>query len=143
MLLENNILQEPIQGGKSHLPNPYPAHKIMIMKKSLHSIMIAKGWKTYADVGHALGFTRQYVAMIASGVPVSSEFIVRLALSLGTQLDNWYVHYQIAPRGYIAQNHPTWNEQKYKGQIPYDKISLMAELRKLDYPVEKQDNFNW
>lgn len=147
-LLENSIYRKQLQGGKEYLPNeeqagrkipsPYPAHKLVIKKKSLHSIMVAKGWKTYTQVASALGFTRQYVTMVANGVPVSSEFIIRMALCLGNQKYNWHVHYEIAPRGYINENHPTWNEQKYKGQIPYEKYSISADLRKDAYPVEKQ-----
>jgi hypothetical protein len=141
--MENDILQEPIQQGKSYLPSPFPAHKIVIKKKSLQSIMITKGWKTYNDVGTALNFTRQYVTMIANGTPVSSEFIVRLAMAIGNTTNNWFIHYDIVPRGYIHSNHPTWNQQKHDGQIPYEKYSLMADLRKRDYDVEKQEYFRW
>lgn len=141
--MENTILQKPLQDGKYNLPNPYPAHKIVIKKKSLHSIMLVKGWKTYTEVANALGFTRQYIGMLANGIPVSSEFIIRMALCLGNQKNNWHIHYEIAPRGFIQDNHPTWNFQKHDGQIPYNKISPSAEFRKREYSVEKQESWNW
>lgn len=141
--MTNNILQHPIQDGKSYLPNPYPAHKLIITKKSLKIIMQAKGWGTYTQVGEALGFTRQYIGMIANGIPVSSEFIVRLALALGNAKHNWYNHFQIVRRGMIHENHPTWNQQKQEGQIPYNRFSVSAELRNMDYAVEKCYKFPW
>jgi transcriptional regulator with XRE-family HTH domain len=135
--MTNSILQEPCQVGKSYLPSPYPAHKLVIKKKSLKSIMEVKGWSTYTQMAEALGFTRQYIAMIANGIPVSAEFITRMALALGNKKANWYVHYEIVPRALISENHPTWNKQKHDGQIPYNRFSISAEFRKNDYLVEK------
>lgn len=143
MELTNNILQEDCQRGKSYLPNPFPAHKLVIRKKSLKSIMTVKGWGTYTQVADALGFTRQYIAMIANGIPVSAEFITRMALALGSRKQNWYVHYEIVPRGFIAENHPTWNQQKTDGQIPYDRLSIMADQRSKDYSVEKKEHYEF
>lgn len=141
--MTNSILQEPIQDGKSYLPNPYPAHKLIIKKRSLKSIMQVKGWGTYTQVAEALGFTRQYVAMIANGIPVSAEFITRMALALGSKKQNWYVHYEIVPRALLHDNHPTWNQQKHDGQIPYNRFSIAAENRSIDYSVEKTYKFPW
>ena len=136
--MENTILQEPLQGVKQYLPSPYPAHKLIIKKKSLKAIMAVKGWSSYTAVANALGFTRQYIAMIANGVPVSAEFVCRMALALGSRKANWYIHYDIVPRGFVESNHPTWNMQKHDGQIPYEKFSVMEEVRKQDYSVEKK-----
>lgn len=141
--MTNNILQDACQVGKSYLPNPYPAHKLIIKKKSLKSIMQVKGWGTYTQVAEALGFTRQYIGMIANGMPVSAEFITRLALALGSKKQNWYVHYEIVPRGFISENHPTWNQQKHDGQIPYERFSLSSEKRSVDYSVEKKYEFGF
>lgn len=141
--MTNPILQERCQSGKSSLPSPYPAHKLVIKRKSLKSIMHAKGWTTYTQIANALGFTRQYIAMIANGIPVSAEFITRLALALDSKQQNWYVHYEIVPRGFIDQEHPTWNQQKNDGQIPYHRFSLMADHRSKEYSVEKCYKFPW
>lgn len=137
--MTNNIYQDNIQPGKSYLPNPYPAHKLVIKQRSLKSIMTVKGWTTYTQVAEALGFTRQYIAMIASGIPVSAEFITRMALALGNKSQNWHLHYEIVPRGYIHENHPTWNQQKHDGQIPYERYSINADTRKKDYSVEEKE----
>lgn len=137
--LTNNIYQKGIQPGKSYLPSPYPAHKLVLKRRSLKSIMTVKGWDTYTQVAEALGFTRQYIAMIANGIPVSAEFITRMALALGSKKQNWYVHYEIVPRGYIHDNHPTWNQQKHDGQIPYERYSVNSSLRKKDYTVEEKE----
>lgn len=134
----NDIYQKSCQHGKSQLPNPYPAHKMIIREKTLKNIMLVKGWGTYTDVGKALGFTRQYISMIAGGIGVSTEFIIRLAMCTGNIEGNWYIHFEIAPRGFIDDNHPTWNMQKHDGNIPYERFSSSAEFRSQDYSVEKK-----
>lgn len=139
----NSICQENIQRGKSYLPNPYPAHKLVIRKKSLKSIMAVKGWKSYSQMADALGFTRQYLAMIAGGIPISAEFVTRLAACMGDTKGNWHIHYEIAPRGRFHENHPVWNQQKHDGKIPYERLSLSGEFRNNEYYVEKKYKFDF
>lgn len=141
--MQNSHYQQCNQVAKSYLPNPFPVHKLVIRKNTLKMIMSVKGWKTYTEVASALGFTRQYIAMIANGIPVTSEFITRMALALGNNNGNWYSHYEIAPRGEFDINHPVWNQQKHDGIIPYTRYSSSAELRSKDYSVERRYDFGF
>lgn len=136
----NNILQNGCPAGKSYLPSPFPVYKLILRKGALKNIMIVKGWKTYTQVASSLGFTRQYISMLADAkISVSVEFMSRLALCLGNLRDNWHVHYELAPRGNFDDNHPVWNQEKYNGKVPYTDISPTADLRNKDYPVEKKE----
>lgn len=150
MQMLNNVYQKFIRNGKLNLPtgktylsSPFPVHRLVLKKDALRDIMRVKGWKTYADVGSALGFTRQYIAMLVNTkVSVSSEFISRMAVSLGNISENWHIYYEIIPWGVYDHNHPLWNKEKHDGKIPYEKYSIAAELRKKDYSVEKLDHFD-
>lgn len=120
------------------LPNPYLSYRLILKSGTLRNIMTMKGWRNYADVGRALGFTRQYIQMLdKTKLGVSSEFVVRLAQATGNT-DKWYLFYEIAPNGVIDPNHPTWNQQKHLGQQPYEQYSSSANLRKKDYEVEEK-----
>lgn len=97
----------------------------------------AKGWKTDADMARSLGLTRAYVSMLHHArVSVSSTVITRLAASLGNVEGNWWIYFEIVPRGEADRRHPYLNMEKHNGQIPYNQYSSSGELRKQDYMVE-------
>lgn len=131
------ILQKISKRSKSHLPNPNLEYRLIFKKGAVEIIKQAKGWKNDAEMARALGITRQYMSMLhKTRCSVSSTVITRLAILMGNIEKNWWIWFQVVPWGVSNLNHPTWNQEKYIGQIPYDKYSSSADLRKRDYPTE-------
>ncbi len=134
----NGILRKLTEKGKSYLPNPAPGLKLVFKKEAFDVIMASKGWKTHAEAAKAIGITRAYVSMMAKRrVSVSHNVILRLAYLMGNIRANWWIFYEIVDAGVpVALNHPTWNQEKYQGRIPYVKRSISADFRGLDYEAE-------
>lgn len=123
---------------KTYLTNPNLEYRLVFKKGAIDIIKKAKGWRTDADMARALGLTRAYITMLhRTRVSVSATVITRLAVQMGNTEKNWWIYYDIVPWGVGDPNHPTWNQEKYLGQQPYDKLSVIAPLRELDYHVEK------
>lgn len=140
--LLNLILRKSSKIGKSYLPNPNLEHRIIFKKGAIETIKRAKGWKSDADMARALGLTRAYITMLhRTRVSVSATVIIRLAAQMGNLEKNWWIYYDIVPWGVSDPNHPTWNQEKYMGQIPYRKYSESAEFRSREYKTEQLENF--
>ncbi len=86
------------------------------------------------DVGKALGYTRQNIALIMGGAPVSTEFMARVAMTTGTWEDKTYSHYFEVVPSPKPDNHQKWNMEKYNGRMPYEAYSPSADFRQLDSP---------
>jgi hypothetical protein len=136
----NTIFHKPRPHGKSYLPNPAPALRLVFKKDVVGTLKKVKGWGTDREMAEALGVTRAYVSMMAARrVSVSHNIILRLAWLLGSTRGNWWVLYEIIEAGEpVDHNHPLWNEDKYQGRMPYARFSSSAQLREPDYPVEKR-----
>ena len=140
MKLLKYFLQPGRNNVKSILPNPNLEYRIVFKKGAVETIKRAKGWKTDAEMARALGLTRAYISMLVkTRVSVSSTVITRLAAQMGNTEVNWWVYYDIVPWGVSDPNHPTFNNEKYKGQIPYDRFSVSEEIRSLDYKAERKN----
>ena len=133
-------LKSIFRKGKSRLPNPAPALKLVFKSGEVEKIKGIKGWRTDRDMAVALGITRAYVSMMSKRrVSVSHHIILRLAFLLGNLRGAWWVHYEIVDAGEpVDPNHPVWNEEKYQGRIPYRRHSLNAQLRSQDYKIEER-----
>lgn len=139
-MMENSILQNDQLVGKSHLPSPFYSYRLVLRPGAFKSIMKIKGWKTYEQAGHALGFTRQYIQMAdKTGVQVGPEFVTRLAACLGNISEGWWIPFEIVPHGVSDDNHPLWNHAKEMGKMPYRRYSEAAEFREKDYSVEQKN----
>lgn len=115
-----------------------PRGQIIINRTNFIELMKQRRWRNNVDVGKALGYTRQNIALVMSGAPVSTEFMARVGLATGTWEDKTYSHYfEIVPTP-VADNHQRWNMAKYQGKMPYESHSVSAEFRNQDKPVEKK-----
>jgi transcriptional regulator with XRE-family HTH domain len=134
------ILPRRLKFSKRYSPNPTIEYRIVFKKGALAAIKIAKGWHTDAEMARALGVTRSYINMLKkTRVSVTATVITRLAAQLSNIGQNWWLPFEIVPWGVIDQNHPIYNQEKYMGQIPYNKFSLSADFRRKDYRAEKCD----
>lgn len=134
-----SIFYKETRKRKTFLPSPGLEYRIVLKKGALKSIMKVKGWHTYEEVAKYLGFTRQYIGMLdGAKVACTHEVITRLAVLLGNIEDGWWVHFQIVPRGVVHENHPTWNQEKHLGRMPYRKHSPQANMRESEYPTEQK-----
>lgn len=123
---------------KSRLSNPQFEYRIIFREGAIQTIMRAKGWKNQSQMAAALGITKAYLTMLNhTKAQVTSNVITRVATITGNVNENWWIFYDIVPRGLPDPNHPVWNQEKAAGRIPYDKYSISAELRKQDYAVEQ------
>jgi hypothetical protein len=78
----NSILQKKPARVKRSLT---PCFRLVLKNGRMKEIMRLKGWKSYEDVGKALGFTRAYIQMIdKTKVQIGPDFITRLAGALGS-----------------------------------------------------------
>lgn len=136
----NGILHFVKKPGRQVLPNPIPGLKLVFKEGAVETIKRAKGWATDAEMALSLGITRAYVSMMSKRrVSVSHNVILRLAYLLGNIRGNWWTFYEIMDTGEpVDFNHPIWNEEKYKGRIPYNRFSTSAESRSRDYKVERR-----
>lgn len=135
--MSNNTLPKGTRKVKSYLTSPFLSHKLCFRPGALKNIMVVKGWKNYQEVADGLGFTRQYICLIANGGTVSSEFITRMALATNNIDGKWHTFYQIVPKyTEVDPNHPSLNMEKYYGRIPYTKYSEQSNLRRRDYKTE-------
>lgn len=135
----NLILQKLLKQGKTILPNPNLEYRIIFRKGAVETIKRAKGWRSDSEMARALGLTRSYISMLhKTRVSVTSTVITRLAVQMGNTDRNWWIYYDIVPYGVSDPNHPTWNQEKYMGKIPYDNFSESGNLRKLDYNAENK-----
>lgn len=134
----NGIFPKHRPKGKSYLPNPAPALKLVFKREAIVTIRRAKGWRTDREMAEALGVTRAYVSMMAARrVSVSHNIILRLAYLLGSIRGNWWIFYEIIESGEpVDRDHPLWNEDKYQGKVPYNRYSSSADLRSRDYEIE-------
>lgn len=122
------------------LPNPGLNYRLVLRRGTIDRIIKGKTkpWKSYQEVGNALGFCRQYICMLDNqNARATPEFIARFAVAMGNTSDGWYLPFELIPSGVEDQNHPTWNQEKHMGRVPYDRFSLTAEFRKNDYKIEK------
>ncbi len=135
------FLQKVSKKGKSVLPNPNLEYRIVFKKGAVETIKQSKGWKSDSEMARALGLTRQYVSMLhKTRVSVTSTVITRIAALTGNIEGNWHIYYEIVPWGVSDPNHPTFNQEKYMGQIPYNKYSTSAEIREKDYKTEIKEH---
>jgi len=133
----NLFLQDRVKKGKSRLPNPELEYRLVFRQGAVELIKKAKGWLSDADMARALGLTRAYVTMLRrTRVSVTATVITRLAVLMGNVEKNWWIYYDIVAWGVKDENHPFFNEEKYKGRIPYSRYSSSAELRSRDFAVE-------
>ena len=134
------ILQLATKRGKSISPNPNPELKLVFKKGAITDIKKVKGWHTDSEMAKALGLTRQYVSMMKKGrVNVTHTVITRLAYQLGNINGSWWSPFEIIDRGEVVDpNHPLWNEDKFRGRVPYAYASDSALLRSKDYKTEKK-----
>ena len=136
----NLFFRKTTKKVKSNLPNPNLEHRLIFRKGAINTIKQAKGWRTDADMARALGLTRAYVSMLhKTRTGVTSTVLTRLATQMGNITNNWWIYYEIVPWGITDKNHPQWNEDKYKGRIPYMQYSTSAEFRRTDYQAESLD----
>ncbi len=136
----NRILQFVKKPGRRFLPNPIPGLKLVFKPGAVDTIKRSKGWDTDAEMAQALGITRAYVSMMAKRrVSVSHNIILGLAYLMGNINGKWWAFYEIIDRGEpVDPDSPLWNEDKYQGRMPYSRYSKSAELRSLDYKVERR-----
>lgn len=136
----NVILQKKERKVKSHLPSPFPCFRLVLKKDAWETAKKNKGWKTYQDGADAMGLTRQAIQMADKArVQVGPDFITRWACCMGNIHGNWWIHFEPIAWGVEDQNHPMYNQAKYKGEMQYSSLSTAAEHRKKDYTAEKQD----
>lgn len=122
---------------KTYYPTPGFEFKIIFRKEAVKDIMKVKGWKTYSEMARALGFTRQYISLLANQqASVTATVITRLASLMGSVNGHWWEFYELVPYGLYDANHNIWNHEKHKGTMPYAKYSLSAQFRSLDHKVE-------
>ena len=115
-----------------------PRGQLVINRKNFCDLMVQRRWKNNVDVGKALGYTRQNIAYIMNGQAVSAEFVARIAIITGTDMDKTYSHFFEVARVYQSDNHQRWNGEKYGDRIPYESHSVSAEFRAKDSTVEKK-----
>lgn len=123
-----------------------PVGQMVINPDNFIGLMIQRGWcdrkdghepvPNFSKAAEALGLTRQRISQIMQGEPVSGQFMASLAMVTGTSLDKTYTFYFEVQALDIPDNHPCWNEEKYKGNIPYVQYSTSAKLRAQDRRVE-------
>jgi len=115
-------------------------YELMLKKGMLKFIMKAKGWKTYQDVGIALGYTRQYISMLDNRkVSATADFMLSLAAAIGSIDEGWHTPFEIVPKGTINPNSPRFNYDKFNQVKPYIPNSSAGSLRYGDQ-VEHQKN---
>jgi hypothetical protein len=116
----------------------FPRGQIVLNKTNFFELMKQRRWRNNVDVGKALGYTRQNIAYIMAGSPVSAEFIARIAILTGTSFDKSYSYYFDVIVVGQPDNHQKWNQAKADGRMPYEAHSISAEHRSQDAPVEKR-----
>ena len=105
-------------------------YELMLKKGILKFIMKAKGWKSYQDVGVALGYTRQYISMLDNRkVSVTADFMVALATAIGSHEDGWHAPFEIIPKGSLNPDDPRFNYDKFNRVKPYSPYSANGSLR--------------
>lgn len=120
------------------LYSPQFEYAIIFKPGAVESIKKVKGWRSDAEMARNLYVTRQYICNLKKQrAACTSTIITRIAACLGNIEDHWYEFYQLKPLGFIRTNDMQYNQQKYLGQIPYEKYSISAEFRKQDYAVEQ------
>lgn len=139
MNLLNVVLQKNDRKVKQYLPSPFPSYRLVLRKDAWDTARKNKGWRTYQDGADAMNLTRQAICMADKArVQVGPEFISRWAACMGNTTGNWWIHFELIPHGVVDLHHPIWNKAKHNGEIPYNQYSEAAELRKMDYSVEKK-----
>jgi len=118
----------------------FTKYKFIFKENALTSIMTAKGWESYADVARETGYTRQYISLIESSKgEITHQFMLALALALGSIQQNWWIHYRIIGVDPPNKNHQRFNYMKHNREIPYRQYSSTAEMRSKDYEVETEE----
>ena len=79
---------------------------------------------------------------------VTATVITRLAVALNNIEGNWWIYFEIIPRGVKDPKHPVWqhernaskglNMEKFYGRVPYTPYSITAAERKSEYSVETE-----
>jgi|GEM_PF-5626584 hypothetical protein len=134
---------------KSVLPNPNLEYKILFRKNAVRQIQALKGWKTDAAMARALGLTPQYITMLRNhNASVTATVITRLAEALNNVEGNWWIYFEIVPRGVKDPKHPVWqdernaskslNMEKFAGRVPYTPYSATAIERSSEYSAETE-----
>ena len=145
----NLFFRKKPQKSKSVLPNPNCEYKILFRKNAVRQIQVLKGWKTDAAMARALGLTPQYITMLRNhNASVTATVITRLAVALNNIEGNWWIYFEIIPRGVKDPKHPVWqhernaskglNMEKFYGRVPYTPYSITAAERKSEYSVETE-----
>lgn len=117
--------------------SPDLEYAIIFRDGALENIKKTKGWKSDSEMAKNLGLTKQYISNLRHRrSPCTHTVVTRIAAITGNIQDNWHVFYELKPIGFIRTNECQYNQEKYLGQIPYEKYSPMAELRKADHAVE-------
>jgi hypothetical protein len=128
---------------KDKLPYPYLNYRLVLKKGLMKKlIMKSKGWRTYTEAGKGLGLCRQYCCLLDhQNATATSTVITRIAAATGNVDGNWHQFFEIVPWGHkgFDSNHPSFNNEKYEGRIPYRSFSPSAESRRKDYDVEDEE----
>lgn len=88
----------------------------------------------------ALHCTKALASMIVNRrIGCSAPMIALIAELMGIRENECCCHlfdrYKVNK---VPSNHPLYNMAKFRGEMPYERYSVRAELRKKDYSVEKR-----
>jgi predicted metal-binding protein len=112
-----------------------------LKRSTWDAIRISRGWVgkgAASRFAETIGITRQYASEIINQRCGCSSNVMRKIIDLLGIKEGCWCH--LFDRNCMVDfdpNHPIYNQEKYMGVIPYTKHSTAAEMRNLDYPVEK------
>jgi len=137
-MLLNLFKQLPRNKDKINYTNPIFNYEIVFKEGAVDEILKIKGWKSCAEMARNMGLTRAYICNLRKRKAACTHTVItRTAALLGNTYGAWWIHFEMIPTGIISPNEPQWNQEKYKGMIPYSKNSIAVEVRKMDYETEK------
>lgn len=117
--------------------SPDVEYAIVFKEMAIDKIKSIKGWKTDSEMARHLGLTRQYICNLrARKTCCTHTVITRVASAVGNVDENWHIFFQLRPVGFINANGMQYNQAKARGQVPYDRYSITAEMRAQDHQVE-------
>ena len=109
-------------------------------KKTWEAICAIRGWQgkgSAARFAEEINITRQYAYGIINGTFGCSSNVMRKIIDLvGIKESCWCHMFDKFNLKGIDPNHPIYNQAKFNGEVPYDPLSLSADLRAQDYKTE-------
>lgn len=126
-------------------PNQREGYRHLYLKKSTWQlIQLAHGWKGRGSVkafGDAIRVTRQYASgIVTNSFGCSTNVLMAVKNLLGIRRGECWCHLFDEKKIDVDDNHPLWNDSKFRGEKPYIKDSLSASFRRLDYPAESEQD---